>query len=229
VPAWAEYPLQITASERDEKAGVTRLTVASGRLPIASLRFAIADRNISRAVTVEVRRSLDDGTFQWQRLGQDTLRKLDFRDVQEESLTVTLAETRAEELRLVIVDKDSAPLTVQGVIAVCPVYRALFLARPGVACQLAYGSRTAPAPRYETEVLQRLFERKDREVRTLRLQPVGEPATVPRENPLVRALNSRTTLLLVLGLAVVVLALATLAAARRISRNEPPAPPAGAA
>jgi hypothetical protein len=224
VPVWAEYPLHITATERDAKAGLTRLTLDSGRLPIAALRLAIADRNISRAVYVEVRRALDDGTFDWQRLGQDTLRRLDFRDVQEEALTVSLTETRAAELRLVVVDNDSAPLTVQGVTAVCPVYRVLFLARPGAACQLAYGSRDAPPPRYDTEVLQRLFDRKDREVRTLRLQAAGGPAELPRENPLVRALNSRTTLLLVLGLAVVVLALATLTAARRIGREGPPAP-----
>ncbi len=228
VPALVEYPLQITATERDEKAGLTRITVDSGRLPITALRIAIADRNISRAVSVEVRRALDDGTSAWQRLGQDTLRRLDFRDVQEESLTVSIAETRAAELRLTIVDKDSAPLTVQGVTAVCPVYRVLFLARPGLTCQLAYGSRDAPPPSYDTEVLQRLFDRKDRDVRTLRLAAAGAAAVMPPENPLLRAVNSRTTLLLVLGLAVVVLALATYAAARRISRNEPPAPPAGA-
>jgi hypothetical protein len=227
VPVWVDYPLAITATERDPKEGVTRVTLAGGRLPIASLRLAIADRNISRAVYVEVRRPLDDGTFQWQRLGAGTLRNLDFRDVQEESLTVSIAETRATELRLVIVDQDSAPLTVQGVTAVCPVYRVLFLARPGIACQLAYGSGDAPPPRYDTEVLQRLFDRKDREVRTVRLQAAGEAPPYPRASPLLRALNSRTTLLLVLGLAVVVLALATLAAARRISRNEPPAPTAG--
>jgi hypothetical protein len=229
VPVWADFPLHITAMERDAKEGVTRLTVDSGRLPAATLRFAIADRNVSRAVHVEVRRALDDGTLQWQRLGQGTLRNLDFRDVQEESMAVSIAETRALELRLVIVDKDSAPLTVQGVTAVCPVYRVLFLARPGATYQLAYGSRDAPSPRYDTEVLQRLFDRKDREVRTLRLQAADEAASYPLESPLARALNSRTTLLLVLGLAVAVLALATVAAARRIHRDEPPSPPAAAA
>jgi hypothetical protein len=228
VPVWADYPLAITATEHDEKEGVTRLTVDAGRLPIAALRFAIADRNVSRGVYVEVQRSLDDGTFQWQRLGQGTLRLLDFRDVQEEALTVSLAETRAKELRVVLVDQDSAPLTVQGITAVCPVYRVLFLARPGTAYQLLYGSRSAPAPRYDTAGLQQIADRKDREVRTLRLQAPGDVVAYPRENSLLRLLNSRTTLWVVLGLAVVVLGLATLSAARRISRTEPPAPPPAA-
>jgi hypothetical protein len=223
VPVWAEYPLHITATERDEKDGVTRLSVATERLPIAELRFAIGDRNVSRMVHIEVRRSLDDGTVQWQRLGQGTIYNLDFRDVREEAMSVALVETRATELRVVIVDRDSAPLTVQGITAVCPVYRALFLASPGVRYTLAYGDRDLAPPRFDTEVLQRLYERKDREVRTLGLTAVGEAAQIPRPGLLARAVNSRTTLMVALAAAVLVLGAATWSAARRIVREGKPA------
>jgi hypothetical protein len=219
VPVLAEYPLHTTATERDEKEGVTRITVDAGRLPIAELRFAIADRNVSRPVYVEVCRSLDDGTVQWQRLGQGTILNLDFRDVREEVLSVSISETRAKELRVTIVDRDSAPLTVQGITAACAVYRALFLASPGTRYTLAYGDRDLAPPRFETDVLQRLFDRKDREVRTLALAPVGDPAELPGPGPLAQAVNSRTALMVALGVAVVVLGAATWSAARRIGRE----------
>jgi len=222
VPVWTDYPLHVTRSERDEKEGVTRLMVEAGRLPIAEVRLAIADRNVSRSVRVEVSRSLDDGTMQWQRLGEATVRRLDFRDVREEALTVPITETRADELRVVIVDRDSAPLTVQGITAVCPVYRVLFLANPGVRYALAYGNRDLGPPRFDTEVLQRLFDRKDREVRALALEPPDNPTQRPAPGPLAQALNSRTTLMVVLALAAVGLGFATWSAARRIARDGKP-------
>lgn len=223
-PVYADYPLHITAVENDPREGVTRLLIAAERLPVAELRFHIADRNVSRPVRVEVRRSLDDGTVQWQRVGEGVLRLLDFRDVREESLSVPLAqEVRATELRVVISNRDAAPLTVQGVTAVCPVYRALFLAAPGVRYTLSYGSRDTPPARFDTEVLQRLYEEKGREVRTLALTPPGEPAEPPAPGPVERALNSRALLLIVLAVAVLVLGAATWSAARRIARDSTPA------
>jgi len=208
--------LHITGSERDEKAGLTRLTVDSGRLPVCELRFALAERNVSRGVTVEVRRPLDDGTFQWQRVGQGTLTRIDFRSLKEESLTIGIAETRAPELRLTLADRDSPPLTVEAVTAVCAEDRVLFLAQPGVTYALAYGSTAAAPPRYDDAVLRHLSDLKDREVRTLAMQPADLAAASPQPAPWLRLLNSRALLMVVLGLAVAVLAVAMVHAARRL-------------
>ncbi len=227
-PVLVDYPLHITGTERDEKAGLTRITVDTGRLPITELRFAFADRNVSRPVTVEVRRSLDDGTYQWLRIGQGTLARIDFHNVKEEALCVSVTETRAEELRITMADRDSPPLAVEAITAVCPLDRVVFLAQPGVSYALAYGSTTVAAPRYEDAVLRHLSDLKDREVRALPMQPAEAAAAYPQERLWVRLLNSRSVLIAALGLAVVVLAWAMVHAARRIAppaaRSQPPGP-----
>lgn len=214
-PVQLELPLHSLSTERDANAGWTRVTLAADRLPITALRVAFAERNVSRAVRIEARLDRDEASPAWTTIGQGRLSRIDFRNLREANLTIPVDEVRTDTLRVTISDGDAPPLTLEGITAISPEHRVLFLAQPGVRYTLAYGHRTAPAAAADETVLRRLAASQSREVHTLSLSEA--PAEGALTQPAwLRCLNSRAALVVVMAVAVVILALAMVQAARRL-------------
>ncbi len=134
-----EYPVKTAAAVLDAQHKLTIIPVTSRREPLTSLRLVTADRNFSRSVRVEAERTHGD-TSTWEPLGSATVSRLDFRDVKRENLDISIPETREASLRVVIENRDSAPLKVTGVEARGTAYEAVFLANLAEKYRLAYGN-----------------------------------------------------------------------------------------
>src|SRR2546426_439852 len=85
--------------------------------------------------------------------------RIDFRDLHRDELLVSFPEARHEEYRVVIDNGDNPALAVTGVRGEGNAYQALFLAAPGVAYHLSYGSEAAKAPNYDTATLRESLAR----------------------------------------------------------------------
>lgn len=152
-PRLVEYPLRDVAEHvDDDERKATTLIVPSRRIPLSRLVLSTDSRNFSRQVHVEARRSGGrDAT--WDRLASTTISRLDFRALQRESLTIELPETRAEELRVVIENRDSQPLENVSVEAEGPAYEIVFLAKPGTSYEVAYDGVDVDAPEFDIEAV----------------------------------------------------------------------------
>src|SRR5438045_8946078 len=109
------------------------------RQPLTSLELETADRNFSRHAVVEVERA--QGVKKtWDRIGEGTLSRVDFKNLKREKLSISIPESRHTQYRIVIDDRDSPPLEVAGIEAEGNVYEVVFLAAPDGTYQRSYGS-----------------------------------------------------------------------------------------
>jgi len=214
VPVTELYPLHITDQHDNPDDKTTEIMLEAGYLPINALRFLVDGVNFSRQVLVEIRQSNDEGAIRWRSIGTGNLRSISFRDVREEQLTINVSETRVDALRVRIVNGDSAALRIIGVTAVCPAYQALFLARSGQACSLAYGNRSLEAPHYDDAALRQLRRDRALDIRTFTLAASPLRTEKPAPNLALRVLNSRRMLIATVLAAVAVLSWAMWRAVR---------------
>jgi hypothetical protein len=93
---------------------------------------------------------------------------------------IRFAEQRVDLLRLVIRNADNPPLEIVHVLPRGPVYRLLWLAEPGGAYRLAYGSAAVDAPAYDLFAIRTALEKGI----PPELWTLGEPAPgAPGEKP----------------------------------------------
>jgi hypothetical protein len=147
-----DYPLAIDRVEQDPDARQTHVYLKSGREPLIQLTLVTPERNFQRAAQVEVPHTTPAATT-WSTVGSGTLSRIDFRTLRKESLRVEIPEQRETAYRLVLANRDSKPLAIEGVTGQGNVYEVVFLARPDASYQLAYGSELAESPNYDTAAL----------------------------------------------------------------------------
>jgi hypothetical protein len=151
-----DYPIAGFKVTEDAKAQQTIITVQTHREPLTSLTIETSSRNFSRNCSVEI---MDRQGVQtsWRKIGSATLSQMEFQSLKRDDREVSIPETRASELRLVIDNRDSAPLTVTSVKAEGNVYEVVFLAATNKPHQLAYGNADAREPKYDTATIQALL------------------------------------------------------------------------
>lgn len=142
------YPATIQRVEENPQDRQTVIYVASRREPLTALRLETDTRNFSRRARVEVEQ-VQGVQRRWRPIGQATVSRLDFRDLDREELAVSFPESREAEYRIVIENRDSPPLPVTGIEAEGDVYEAVFLAAPQQDYRLLYGSPDAEPPSYD--------------------------------------------------------------------------------
>ena len=148
----AAYPVVDYQRSESPKTQQTVLSVRTRREPITGFVLEAANRNFSRAVTVQV--PVVRGTkTEWREVARKTLIKLDFHTLQRAELTIEFPEQRKENFRILIENQDNPSLDVTGVRAIGNVYRAAFLNEPGKTYRLFYGSETAKPPRYDASTV----------------------------------------------------------------------------
>jgi hypothetical protein len=154
--AVAEFDAKEVAAKKQ-----TVVTVRTRREPITQFTLETPGRNFSRRVVVEAPvvaspdprkqgvRKQDNPDTGWQQIAEATIENFSFRNQKREQLTIRIPEGREEQFRIVIRNEDNPPLKITGVKAEGSVQRVVFLAQPGKAYRVFYGSETAAAPKYE--------------------------------------------------------------------------------
>lgn len=147
-----EYAFPDYKVEHREKERQTVLHVRTERQPLTALAIRTTSRNFSRRAVVEVPVVQGVRTV-WRPVGEATLARIDFRDLQREDLKVEFPEQRHAEYRLIIDNKDSPALELTGVAGEGNEYRLVFLAAPQTSYQVYYGAENIAPPRYDTAAL----------------------------------------------------------------------------
>ena len=155
-----EHSYSVDRVETDGEAQETHVYFSTQREPLTSVSLKTEATNFSRSARVEVRRAADgirareSSENEWLTLGSAQLKRFSFRTLQEEQLKVSFAEKRATEYRLVIVNADSPPLSIDSIVGMGPAYEAVFLATRGTEYRLAYNSPSLKKPSYDTKAVE---------------------------------------------------------------------------
>jgi len=128
---------------------------------LTAFELGTADRNFSRRVRVEAEQGAIKG---WQNIGEATISRIDFKNLNRESLVIAFPETRHSQYRLVIDDLDATPLNVTQIQAEGSIYTLLFLANPAKKYQVCFGNANAEPLQVDIAALQELVKEKFRPV-----------------------------------------------------------------
>lgn len=151
-PRLVSFPVTFGSATEDQASRSTQWLITSNNAPITKLRVQTKDRNFSRAARVEIE-SRQGVETSWRSIATSTLAHIDFRDTQREELSIELPETRVETMRLVIENRDSAPLALTGIEAFGSAYEAIFLAAPAEKYRLAYRTQRTERPDYDVAAI----------------------------------------------------------------------------
>jgi hypothetical protein len=223
VDAEADYPIELFKIETDDKTKQTHIYLTSQREPLTEITLETPDRNFSRNARIEI--PVDSGVNRsWVMIATAPLSRLDFRTLKRESLTFEIPETRAEEYRIVIENRDSPPLEIAGAKARGHVYQAVLLADAAGKYEVNYGGQLR-APSYDTAMLDATLKSDFNPVMaTLGAQSATEMLPEPARPFLERMLNDTWLLSLLIGVLVLILAFGLYRATRNLDHlGEPPA------
>jgi hypothetical protein len=149
----ASYPVTGFRVENKPDARETLLYFESRREPLTSFKLVSGSRNFSRHARVEVEEP-QGVQKNWRTICDGTISRIDFHNLNREELTVSFPESRQGAYRIVIDNRDSAPLDVTGVEAEGNVYELVFMdAVPAKRYRLAYGNETVEPPSYDTAAI----------------------------------------------------------------------------
>jgi hypothetical protein len=208
-----DYPISKYRVEQDPEKQQTIVLIDASREPLTSLELQTPEANFSRRAAVEVEKKRGVQTS-WQSVGAATLSRIDFKSLQREELGITFPESRQKTYRLVIDNRDSPPLQVEGIQASGNVYEILFLASPNASYQLVYGSTTAESPQYDTAAIRRVLGEGFQPARA-ELGPVVPVGGPPGEFQWSNLLNNKRLLFGAIVLLVIVLAWGLFQAVKR--------------
>ncbi len=185
------------------------------RQPVSRITLKTSDNNFSRLVSAQIRTR--ESPEQWQEIGTSTIRRFSVGKLSEEHLSLDFPPIRHTEWRLVIHNRDSPPVTLQGLTIATPIQEAVFLATPGQSCSLLYGDDKVAAPSHDIEAITRALQAG--EVPTLAsLGPVKprRVVTTPPKKPPGQFLNHPVFLGLVVAILVVALGTSLYKAAGKV-------------
>lgn len=218
-----EYPVAEFDVQRDAERKRTIVTVVTRREPLAAFTLETPARNFTRRVVVE-RPEPRGVRTEWRRIGEATLLRFAFRELQKEELEVGFPETRSERYRLVIDDRDNPPLELTGVRATGSVYRLVYFAVPGSRYRLVYGSETVEPPQYDTTAISASLGEGYQPVSAKLAEAVERPVAGRPATDLRALLNNPVVLIAIVCVLVAILGWALYAAARRVGALPPDAP-----
>jgi hypothetical protein len=216
------YPIAGFEIQEDREKKQTLVTIRTRREPLTSFVLKTTSRNFSRPATLEIP-VVQGVKTSWRTLGSATFSQLGFRNYHREQLTIEFPVDRQAEYRLVIYNEDNPPLEIQDVQAEGPMQRVVWLAQPGKAYQLFYGSETAATPHYETAIVLAALRREDFQPLSSNLGSEakntgygGDPSLTVR-----RLLNNWYFLGAVIGLMVLALTWSLFRAGRHLAQLPP--------
>jgi len=146
-----DIPNPIVTQDADHRQTLIRFDTV--RQPISQVSLSTADKNFSRQVTVQI--MAQESPEKWMDVATATLARFSVGKLHEESLSVNFPQIRHNKWRLVISNRDSAPLDLAGLTIAVPVHEAVLLATPEDTYTLLYGDDNATFPQHDTEAITR--------------------------------------------------------------------------
>ncbi len=175
----AKYPIAARRVVEDSEKHHTIVYADTQRQPLTSLALESPERNFSRHAVVEAE-TAQGVKKTWQKIGEGTLSRVDFKNLKREDVVISFPESRHAHYRIVIDNRDSPPLEVAGIKAEGTVYEIVYLAARDRHEQLLYGSADANAASYDTAAIEELLRAGIQPVRAeLGMQTaarIGSPA-----------------------------------------------------
>ncbi|MEM9280861.1 MAG: DUF3999 family protein [Verrucomicrobiota bacterium] len=208
------YPLTLVSSKLNEEDRNTEVEVEMGGVPLRELTVETEEVNFRRDVRLEVPADGD----RWQTVERGVLYRYRIGEVNEENLTLRVAEKRGDRFRLVIENGDNPPIKVNHVSARGAVYEVRFLTNQGEEFTMLLGSDSIEeeAPRYDVAAIRRAVEAEVAMVPLL-LGPIDSNPIFSPDGVSGASLFEQSWILwLLIGLVVVVLIAVLYGAAKRI-------------
>jgi hypothetical protein len=143
-----DYPVEILRIEEDRAKKATVVTVQTHGEPLTEFTLETSSRNFSRTASVQVA-TVEANETRWNDIDRGQVSLLAFGSFRREALTLSFAEHRQREYRIVVFNEDNPPLQITGVKARGNQYRAIFLAGADQSYRLLYGSAEVEPPRYD--------------------------------------------------------------------------------
>ena len=154
---YSNYPVASFKVKESAVDKETIITVETRREPLTSFAIETSSRNFSRRVRVKVE-DVDGVIRRWRSIGEKSLSRIDFASMYREELQISFPETRQKTYRIIIENRDSPVLKIDGVRAEGIVHEIVTLAQPAAVYALAYADEKAVAPHYDVAALQTLID-----------------------------------------------------------------------
>ncbi|KKT94403.1 MAG: hypothetical protein UW95_C0015G0006 [Parcubacteria group bacterium GW2011_GWC1_45_14] len=131
------------------KATVLIADLGQGGIPTGRISIATVDENFNRGVVVYS--SNDRGVENWKRVGYGNLFRYKTPGFSGENLAMDIDETTDRYIKMVIYNKDNAPLGIREVKMLATYRELVFQADSNEKYFLFYGNRKADTPEYDLE------------------------------------------------------------------------------
>lgn len=213
-----KYPVLKFQVEQDSENQQTIIFVDTKRQPLTSLKLATSDKNFIRRAVVEVEK-VKGVKRTWRKIGEGAVSRIDFKNLKRENLSISFRESRQAQYRIVIDNRDNAPLEITGIEAEGNRYELVFLAAPDTGYQLFYGAADAESATYDTAAIQELLRRGFQPLQVeLGVQQPSEGASRPAAFRWTQLLNNSWLLGSVITLLVIVLGWGLYHAVKRMDK-----------
>jgi len=211
-----DYPVAAFKISQDTEHKTSLIDIDAKNQPLTGFTLKTATPNFSRNAEVQI--PLQHGIQnRMQTIGNATLEALHFQDINREQTCISFPEQRQQHYRIVIHNQDNPPLEISNVIGTGHGYQLLFLPQPGNSYQLQYGVKKAEPPRYDTAPIQELL-RRGYQSTAAGLAPETATSPIEDEFDLVKLLNSKLFLSVVIGLMVAVLGWSLYGAGKKVEK-----------
>jgi hypothetical protein len=218
------YPASGFRTEQDPKNKRTLLEFDAGNVPVSSVRLLTGESNFSRSAALQIREEGSDAMAKsprWRTVANRTLLRFSLGTLKKDELLLRCPEQRNERYRIVVENRDSPPVSFDGVEVEGPEYQLVFLAAAGQSLTLDYGWPKAAKANYDTAAIQASLAAGNLPARAeLAAAVENQPVERPGWNLTALFGNPWIVVCMVAGLSVV-LAWALYRAARRVDGTPP--------
>ncbi len=156
-----EHPSQLveTKISLDKETNETVIDMLTNGEPLKKLTLATPSRNFQRFATL-FELTMQGEEEQLHQIAYQSIKRFEFRDLQEEQLSLTFQTTRHRHLRLTIRNHDNPPLDIETVQAYGTVDELVFFADPGEQYSLWYGNERHQKENLDTAAIQAAVAKK---------------------------------------------------------------------
>lgn len=173
---------------------ITEMIVDLGVSGIPTDRISIKSKNINFNRTILIHASNDENTNNWDYLGQSYIFRYNTPKFIGENLTVNFSETNKRFIRLEVINRDDASLSISDITSFSIYREIIFQSNAGEKYRLFYGNSKADYPQYDLEKYFQYLEPSKATVAKISNQK-DNPNFIPEKEP-VKPLTERIPYLL---------------------------------
>jgi hypothetical protein len=189
---YERHPRFSSNENTDKKLTEMVIDLGASGIPTDRISFDLKNSNFNRAILIYV--SNDENTSDWNYLGQGYIFRYNTPKFIGDNLTVNFPETNKRFIKLEIINRDDAPLSISD-LRTFSVYReVLFQTDASGTYRLFYGNSKAKYPQYDLEKYFQYLE-PDKAVSAKLENQKDNPGYIPEKEP-IKPLTERIPYLL---------------------------------